>query len=44
MDLKQTIEMQNTYHLIAFVAVGKAVRDLQPKSKKALDEIFKLID
>ncbi len=43
-SLEEIIKIEKTYHLIAFVAVGKAVRDLQPKTKKSIDEIFKLID
>ncbi|HAF27431.1 MAG TPA: hypothetical protein DCG75_00140 [Bacteroidales bacterium] len=43
-DLEKILFIESPYHLIAFVAVGKAVRELEPKSKKSLDEIFKLID
>lgn len=43
-DLQKILSIESPYHLIAFVAVGKAVRELEPKSKKLLDEIFKLID
>lgn len=43
-DLEKILSIENPYHLIAFVAVGKAVRELEPKSKKSLDEVFKLID
>ena len=42
--LEEIIAVESPYHLIAFVAIGKASRDLQAKSKKPLDEIFKLID
>jgi len=43
-SLEKILDIKTPYHLIAFVAVGKPSRDLQPKSKKSLDEIFKLID
>ncbi|MFO7827738.1 MAG: nitroreductase family protein [Bacteroidales bacterium] len=43
-DLEKILNIENPYHLIAFVAVGKASRELQPKQKKSLDEIFKLIE
>lgn len=43
-ELEKIMSIENPYHLIAFVAVGKPVRDLQAKSKKSIDEIFKLID
>ena len=43
-SLEKMLNVKAPYHLIAFVAVGKSVRELQPKSKKPIDEIFKLID
>ena len=43
-SLEKILFVENPYHLIAFVAIGKPARELQPKSKKTLDEIFKLID
>lgn len=43
-SLEKILEVELPYHLIAFVAVGKPARDLQPKSKKPMEEIFKLID
>lgn len=43
-DLEEILDIENPYHLIAFVAVGKASREFQPKQKKSLDEIFKLIE
>lgn len=43
-SLEKILGVEHPHHLIAFVAVGKPVRELQPKSKKSLDEIFKLID
>jgi nitroreductase len=42
--LEKILNIENPYHLIAFVAVGKASKDLQPKPKKSLDEIFSLIE
>lgn len=43
-DLETILNIENPYHLIAFVAVGKASKDLHSKSKKSLDEIFLLIE
>ena len=43
-SLEEILNIEHPYHLIAFVAIGKAARELKPKSKKSLDEIFKLID
>ena len=43
-DLETILNIENPYHLIAFVAVGKASKDLQSKPKKSLDEIFLLIE
>ncbi len=43
-SLEKILKVEHPYHLIAFVAVGKPARELQPKSKKPIDEIFKLID
>ena len=43
-SLEKILDIEHPYHLIAFVAIGKSARELQPKSKKSLDEIFKLID
>jgi len=43
-DLEKILNIENPYHLIAFVAVGKASKNLQPKPKKSLEEIFTLID
>ncbi|MBI9055336.1 MAG: nitroreductase family protein [Bacteroidales bacterium] len=42
--LEEILEIKEPHHLIAFVAVGKSARELKPKSKKSIDEIFKLID
>jgi len=43
-SLEEILEIKEPHHLIAFVAVGKPARELKPKSKKSIDEIFKLID
>ena len=43
-SLEKILNIESPYHLIAFVAVGKASRELQSRSKKPIDEIFKLID
>jgi len=43
-SLEEILSIKSPHHLIAFVAVGKPTRELQVKSKKPLDEIFKLID
>lgn len=43
-SLEKILSVENPYHLIAFVAIGKPSRQLEPKSKKPMDEIFKLID
>jgi len=43
-DLEKILNIENPYHLIAFVAVGKASKNLQPKPKKSLDEIFTLVE
>jgi nitroreductase len=43
-SLEKILAIENPYHLIAFVAIGKPSRQLEPKSKKPMDEIFKLID
>jgi nitroreductase len=42
--LEEILKIENSYHLIAFVAVGKPSKELKPKSKKSIDEIFTLID
>lgn len=42
--LEEILSVKTPYHLIAFVAVGKAVKDLQAKSKKPMNEIFTLLD
>ena len=41
-SLEKILEVENPYHLIAFVAVGKAAREKEPKSKKSIDEICKV--
>jgi hypothetical protein len=43
-SLEKILEIEKPYHLIAFVAIGKAAKPKEPRSKKYLDEIFKLID
>lgn len=43
-SLEQILSVENPHHLIAFVAIGKTSRQLEPKSKKPIGEIFKLID
>ena len=43
-SLEEILGIKGKDHLIAFVAVGKSKRELQPKSKKPIYEIFKLID
>lgn len=43
-SLEKILDVENPYHLIAFVAIGKPSRQLEPKSKKPIDEIFTLID
>ncbi|MFP4025894.1 MAG: nitroreductase family protein [Thiohalospira sp.] len=42
--LEKILNIENPYHLIAFVAVGKASKEVQRKPKKSLDEIFSLIE
>ena len=42
--LESLIEVEEPYHLIAFVAVGVPAKNMKPKEKKPLDQIFKLID
>jgi len=43
-SLEKILGIESPMHLIAFVAVGKAAREVQPKPKKSLDEIFKIIE
>ena len=42
--LASLIGVEEPYHLVAFVAVGIPEKDMKPKEKKPLDEIFKLIE
>ena len=42
--LESLIEVEEPYHLVAFVAVGVSEKDMKPKEKKPLEEIFKLIE
>src|SRR6056297_2044344 len=43
-DLEKIIGIAEPYHLMAFVAVGLPSKDIRPKNKKSLDEIFLLIE
>ncbi len=43
-DLEQIIGIEEPFHLMAFVAVGVPDRQVRPKEKKPLDEIFELIE
>mgnify|MGYP006286145179 FL=1 len=43
-DLEQIIGIEGPYHLMAFVAVGVPSKDIRPRDKKPLDEIFELIE
>lgn len=43
-SLEEILNIETPYHLIAFVAIGKPSRKLQAKSKKPINEIFKLIE
>jgi nitroreductase len=43
-ELEKIIGIQQPFQLIAFVAVGKPTKNNQAKTKKNIDEIFKLID
>jgi len=42
--LESLIEAEKPYSLVAFVAVGVPEKNMKPKEKKPLEEIFKLID
>lgn len=42
-ELEEILEIKNS-HLIAFVAVGLPSKDIKPKQKKPVEEIFRLID
>ncbi|MGM0496901.1 MAG: nitroreductase family protein [Bacteroidota bacterium] len=42
--LESLIELEEPYSLVAFVAVGVPEKDMKPKEKKPLEEIFKLIE
>lgn len=42
--LESLIEVEKSYQLVAFVAVGVPEQDKKPKEKKPLEEIFKLIE
>ena len=43
-ELEEILEIKPSHNLIAFVAVGKSKSDTNTKSRKSLNEIFKLID
>ena len=43
-DLEKIIGIAEPYHLMAFVAVGLPSKDIRPKNKKDLEEIFELMD
>lgn len=43
-ELEKIIGISEPYHLISFVAIGKPSKTIQPKPKKSIDEIFKLIE
>jgi len=43
-ELAKIIGLSEKYHLVSFVAIGKSGKELLPKPKKSIDEIFKLID
>ena len=42
--LESLIKTEKPYSLVAFVAVGVPEKNMKPKEKKPLEEIFKLID
>jgi len=43
-DLEKIMGIEQPFHLVAFVAVGVPSKDIQPRGKKDLEEIFRLID
>lgn len=43
-DLNEMIQTEEGFEAFAFVAVGKPKHDKEPKAKKPLQEIFKLIE
>jgi nitroreductase len=43
-ELEEIIGIKESTHLIAFVAVGLPAKDIKPKGKKPVEEIFRLID
>ena len=42
--MESLIEVEKPYHLVAFVAVGVPEKNMKPKEKNPLEEIFKLIE
>ena len=43
-DLEKIIGIEQPYHLMAFVAVGVPSKNINPRDKKPLDEIFELME
>lgn len=43
-SLEKLLPMEDNYRLVAFVALGKAARELKPKPKKPLEEIVTYVD
>jgi hypothetical protein len=43
-DLNEMIQTEEGFEAFAFIAVGKPMHDKEPKTKKPLQEIFKLIE
>jgi len=43
-ELEKLIGIEEPFHLTAFVAVGFPAKDMKPREKKSLDEIFELIE
>ena len=42
--LEKLLGIKEPYHLMAFVAIGIPEKDVKPKEKKPLEDIFELID
>ena len=43
-ELEKILQVTDPFHLVAFVAIGKAQKDPVAKKKKPLDEILQVID
>ena len=43
-ELETMLQIENPFQLIAFVAIGKPSKEVKPRNKKSLEEIFQLID